>query len=314
MAPEMPEQAVLPFEELLAHAVQVAEPPLKQRRKSRLAAKLPPPGTLLGYDAEPVLSQEDAQEWQLNVDSITCRPRYPEDHVAMLPEQAIAVEHLGPLRVLMDPSPELLRAAVVAKADGGCSALALISRAPRRPAEDGAVAVEEVLPEVQALLASEGVQPEMLSGVFAPPPEGPEHGAATGSALLLAASRRDPFHPYSPEVPLQAASGASEELAGLLDNQPSPGAESEDHEEAAGQCGPYDHQTAKVGAVLRHFIERGSSEAGNRGVTLDDIIPPGTTDKATAAKTFAAVLVLATAGDLRVMQPMAYGPIAMSIS
>ncbi|CAE8740799.1 unnamed protein product [Polarella glacialis] len=83
-------------------------------------------------------------------------------------------------------------------------------------------------------------------------------------------------------------------------------------EEQGAEAG-YDVQTAQVGVVIRRFVERGGVEAGERGVTLDDLIPPRTTERATAARTFGALLALATGGDLRVQQAAPYGLITIRL-
>jgi len=72
----------------------------------------------------------------------------------------------------------------------------------------------------------------------------------------------------------------------------------------------YDEQTAHVAGILHRYLERSADES--RKMTLDDLIPPSTTDKAVAARTFLAVLTLATAGDFHAEQMQPYGPISIS--
>jgi len=109
---------------------------------------------------------------------------------------------------------------------------------------------------------------------------------------------------------LRATQEAAAELTALLCAP----VEAERAQESFGRDLPCDPQTLKIGKVLCRFLESGSAEAENRAVTFDDILPPQSTDQVTAAKTFAAVLVLATAGELGVLQPMPYGPIAMALA
>jgi len=131
------------------------------------------------------------------------------------------------------------------------------------------------LPEVQELMAgSDLLRPDALGAIFAEPPEAPAFAAAADE--------------------LEAAAQATATIA---------------PEEAAAGDGPYDLQTAQVGVVLRRFIER----AGTEAVDLDDVIPPQVTEKATAARTFAALLVLCTGGDLRPVQTEPFGPITISL-
>mmetsp|Transcript_19452 Transcript_19452/g.61078 ORF Transcript_19452/g.61078 Transcript_19452/m.61078 type:complete len:513 (-) Transcript_19452:58-1596(-) len=295
-AQAMPDQALLPFEQ-----VTVAEEP-PQKKRHRGPGKAPPPGHFLGYDNSTVLAPEEYDAWQYDTSEFTRPLCEMATHAALMP-RAISFDHLGPLRSLLDPCPEDLRMAVT-----NGDKLGLLRSIP------GGRGAGATLPEVQELLAGEGMQPETLSAILAEPPEAlpvPRGGIFGGG---LAASRPDPFHPYSPEAPLRSTRGALEEIAEVLRPQPHEEPPEDADGEFAGKDLPYDVQTAKIGAVLRSSLERAGTEgeASTRGVTLDDIVPLQGTDRATAAKTFAAVLVLATAGELKVMQPMPYGPIAMS--
>jgi len=246
----------------------------------------------------------------------------PAENAELLPRQ-IHVEHLGPLRALLDPSDEV-QALTPGFAEQGLPALADRPRRQLRPhlslQSDGAAsgfgdgAVELDLPSVQALLGGEQVGPDALLQ----PPDGIASPAsldgeglslpstpAAGVAVLPPHGAADPFRPYVPKEPSQLSRAFSAELAGLLSGQPTSDDAAVDEDENR-----YDSQTAQVAGVLRRSLAQHTGQALQ--MTLDDMIPPSSTDKAVAARTFSALLTLATAGELRVEQGFPYGPIVIS--
>ena len=123
----------------------------------------------------------------------------------------------------------------------------------------GGFSPDEV-PEVQPLLDA---GPEAIGAIFAEAPEAAAFVAAAERAAEAA----------------EAAEAAATEAA-------------EAAEAAEAEVSPFDAQTAQVGLVIRRFVEKGPAN-------LDDLISPGYTQRATAARTFAALLALATGGGIQ---------------
>lgn len=114
------------------------------------------------------------------------------------------------------------------------------------------------------------------------------------------------------EPPLEAARGADEELARALGAGAPAEAAEPSKKRHKGEAPRYDDHTAKVGEVLRRYVA--ASAGAERCITLDDMLPPGKTDRATAARTFHALLTLATAGELVVDQRAPYVPVAIAVA
>mmetsp|Transcript_132249 Transcript_132249/g.382355 ORF Transcript_132249/g.382355 Transcript_132249/m.382355 type:complete len:469 (+) Transcript_132249:94-1500(+) len=112
----------------------------------------------------------------------------------------------------------------------------------------------------------------------------------------------------APVPQLEAARGADEEIARALRLEKS----EPERKRRRGAAPKYDEPTTKVGDVLRRYIA--ATAGAERCITLDDLLPPGKTDKATAARTFHALLTLATAGEFVVDQHLPYVPIAISVA
>jgi len=70
----------------------------------------------------------------------------------------------------------------------------------------------------------------------------------------------------------------------------------------------YDNQTKQVGQVIKRCLSSSPS-----GASLDDLLPPGSTDRATAARTFHALLALASGGEFSVGQVAPYMPISIAV-
>merc|ERR1712176_612614 len=138
----------------------------------------------------------------------------------------------------------------------------------------------------------------------------PEIVSALEKALdeSMNATALDPFRPYVPAKPLKSLHGADMELAGLLSAQ---GPADQGEEDLNDVEVKYDLQTAQVAGVLHRYMEKSAN--ASRKMTLDDLIPPNSTDKEVAARTFLAVLTLATAGDFCTEQSMPYGAITISL-
>ena len=162
-------------------------------------------------------------------------------HAERFREQTeMLADHLGELRILLDPQP--YRPFLDARDDGDAEA--------------------SELPEVQPLLDDQ-IRPEMLSAIFARPPE--------GEAFLTTAQAAE-------------AEAEADALAETLGQDPNLEAEAK----------AFDAQTAQIGAVIRHFVEEKDGP-----VMLDDLMPPSCTEKITAARTFGCLLGLATGGGLQ---------------
>lgn len=129
---------------------------------------------------------------------------------------------------------------------------------------------------------------------------GQEAGTARQTSLL------EFFRPYVPEAPLASTAGAGEELARILAPQGGGGDESLAETAAVG----YDASAVQVGRLLHSCLAQSANE--HRGLTLDDVLPASSTSKAVAARAFAAVLTLATAGDFCAEQLLPYGTIGIS--
>jgi len=113
----------------------------------------------------------------------------------------------------------------------------------------------------------------------------------------------------------QAGSGPSEVLASIeLARGPAPmetdlpaAAVSEDLF-AGLSSEAQDDRTAEVGEIIRSCLRSEES----RSATFDTLVPPGQADRATAACTFAALLALASAGELVVEQAKPYAAMVIS--
>jgi len=275
------------------------------RRNLRALEKLQIPGRVLGFDSQTMLPSAEYEGWQHPSSLVQLQKQGLAEHVAALLQQTKPLDRLGPLRTILDPRSEDLR---MVQTRGKSHRLPHSLSHPHGPARCLTSIAQEVLPEVQALLANEGLQSDMTLATCTAPLE---TGCGPVSPMALAASRPDPFHPYTPEAPKKSVEGAAAELVELF-GPGEAGVNASEPEECNAKCAKYDPQTAKVAAVMRCYMARRDED---RATTLDDVIPPrSTVDRATAARTFAAVLVLATSGELNVMQPMPYGPIALSLS
>lgn len=313
------EQPAFTMAELIASAGEVTDmvPPIAPeideaavvvRRGPRGLPQLPGPGHVYGFDELTQLSAIEFDEWQINDHAIGNRQLEPAEFLEALLEETPEPDRLGMLHAILDPMSDaaalqrligLGSRGATAIADNGVTWLT----ADRKMAQAGS------MPEVQALLACDEDLHDALqldSNAMLPSLDGPIEWTPEGSVL-------DPFRPYVPAAPLPFMQGADMELAGALGAQgnqigdATPGCDDvEDIEDVEKK---YDEQTAQVASILHHYMEK--TGGNSRKVTLDDLIPPSTTDKEIAAKTFLAILTLATAGDLRAEQLQPYGPIGV---
>ncbi|CAK0796568.1 unnamed protein product, partial [Prorocentrum cordatum] len=157
--------------------------------------------------------------------------------------------------------------------------------------------------------------PHALGGLgAAPEPAGPGH-AAGGLELQVvhgaSGAAEAPGEAAPPGEALQAPPPAvgGEDCLGQAPWLGQAGPVPEQAGELAGELGPeaQDERTAEVGRIIRNCLR-----ADPPTVAFHTLVPPGGADRATAASTFAAVLALASAGELRVQQDGPYGDIVIS--
>lgn len=243
-----------------------AQEPAPLRRPIRRGRSVARPGHVFGFDEQTTLSHEMYDAWQLDDSDISEVRRGPEEYADLVCRASDQIDRLGALRLLLEPPSELLGADVP-------------SAVPDPPSSEGvrvdADMVEpQRLPDVQGLLASDHIQPEMLSAVFAQPPEGPEFVAAAAAVTHAA-----------PEFQALVPAGDLTELFSISTER--------------SEC---DVPTAQVGMIVRRVLE------DKQRVAFTDLVPLAV-DRATAARTFSSLLSLATNGDVVVEQRRAYGPI-----
>lgn len=76
----------------------------------------------------------------------------------------------------------------------------------------------------------------------------------------------------------------------------------------AGDAEVQDDRTAEVGEIIKGCLRKDAGES----TAFDYLVPPGSSDRATAACTFAALLALASAGELLVQQSAPFAQILIS--
>ena len=257
-------------------AVEVRQRNQKRRRLRRVQ---PPPGHLFGFDVDTQV-QDGGPE---------------AGHVVMRFYLSLLLfcitlldRKVGLATVPLASSLAELRERLIPNRMGLLQAIADPSSAPLAPAPAMVVSpaqleaptfsdVEPELPEIQPLLGNVGDQlrHEMLGAVFATPPQEAAFVAAAAQAADAAA-----------EAQLELHTGAADG--------------------SDGSDGGHDVQTAQVGLLMRRYLtEHGSS-------FLDDMMPPRTTGRSTAARAFSSLLALATGGGLLLQQEEPYGPIYVS--
>lgn len=231
---------------------------------------VPGPGQVHGFDEEPVMCGEAFDQWQAATCDIDCPRRSLLQHAELVQDGLVTLDRHGHLRALFWPPLEFM-----AGASTEAGPLRLMEHAL-------------VLPPQQQAKDSVPAQANKVDSAK-------EKGEATEKT-------HDPFRPYVPDAPLLALEDVNAELVNALVVQGTADTES------ASSAG-YDGPTARVCTILRRCMEEAETTAAGRPLTFDDVAPPCKTDKASAARMFAAVLTLATAGELTVCQGMEYGPI-----
>mmetsp|Transcript_120572 Transcript_120572/g.191169 ORF Transcript_120572/g.191169 Transcript_120572/m.191169 type:complete len:544 (+) Transcript_120572:70-1701(+) len=279
----------------------------RKKRVAREPPALPGQGHVFGFDEHTQMSLEECDDWQLSDDAIGNQVLEPEDYAEEYLQKLRSTDRVASLLQVIDASWFGATEAepITFSKSYWCPAVKnnIDAAAPSRLLD---VSTEGNLPAVQALLADEDyAQPNLAC---------PELVGGWDKAPELSTQSSDPFRPYVAKAPLVSMRGADMELASALSQQidaPTPaGMEQEDADEDVEV--KYDAQTKQVADILHRYMARSSGES--RAMTLDDLIPPATTDKDVAAKTFLAVLTLATAGDFSVEQTLPFGPIAISLS
>eukprot|EP00931_Biecheleriopsis_adriatica_P004204 TRINITY_DN105908_c0_g1_i1.p1 TRINITY_DN105908_c0_g1~~TRINITY_DN105908_c0_g1_i1.p1 ORF type:complete len:521 (-),score=126.62 TRINITY_DN105908_c0_g1_i1:71-1561(-) len=257
-APQL-QEAAAPGLDLEALAAQAS----KRRCKERAAAALLRPGLVYGFDAEPMMSSREYDEWQQDASSLSRVRLRAADHADIMGDPFHRADHLGPrLRLLVDPVSSLFT---------------------QMPAAAR-------IPEVQSLLG--GGVPDCQEQA-APQPD-TEAAAALASlaesnaieGLLANAAPLD-----EPDVPRATVSeDVDMAFAGL------------------SAVEAQDDRTAEVGEIIRRCLRDDAKHVA----AFDHLVPPGGSDRATAACTFAAILALASAGELVVKQSEPYAPILIA--
>lgn len=246
----------------------------RRRGAPRGVPRQPAAGTVFGFDQHTVLPHVEFEIWQRDAGDLTQRPSSLEAYVAFLPMQDMRMDRYAPLRSILD---------------GWALAPPDVAETLSRPTTVEAAQAAPV-PEVQSLL---GGAPEASTAERV--------GSVSTLALAL---------PNAPsQQPLEQ--GIAQELSAIF------GRTALDCEDVANAQGNEDAvcdlQTEQVGALVRGFLAS-AAKASQNVVEFADLIPPAATDKATAARSFGAVLALATAGRLTVNQTQPYGSITLSLS
>lgn len=237
------------------------------------------PGQVYGFDEEAVMSSTQYDAWQSYTHDIDDPRRSLLQSAGLVQDSQATLDRHGSLRSMFWPPPEFVAHLT------GVSAAALQSM-------ECALVIP---PEHQAAQsATATAQPGQAQ-------------AAAAAKESRADGQPDPFRPYEPEKPFPALQDVDAELAQALVPQGTTEAEAEGANDAG-----YDAPTARVCAVLRRCVQAAEDGGAGRQLTFDDVAPPGTTDPASAARMFSALLTLATAGEFGVSQPVEYGPIRIS--
>eukprot|EP00440_Ansanella_granifera_P025497 gb/GFBE01027689.1/.p1 GENE.gb/GFBE01027689.1/~~gb/GFBE01027689.1/.p1 ORF type:complete len:507 (+),score=134.93 gb/GFBE01027689.1/:1-1521(+) len=240
----------------------------RRRRQERAAAAMLRPGLVYGFDAEPMMSSREYEDWQLDASALS-RPRLrAPEYAEMLEDDFQPADHLGPrLRLLVDPPSSMTN-------------------------QVRAVASRAQLPDVQSLLGG---------GPADVPEQVPTHGVTEAEAALASMAESHAIDAMmsglvpqdQPDYPQALASEETDggfACAGL------------------GAVEAQDDRTAEVGEIIRTCMRNDGSHAA----AFDNLVPPGQADRATAACTFAAILALASAGELFVQQVEPYAPIIIT--
>lgn len=259
-----------------AEAVLAVQLPRRQPRREPLQK----PGVVYGFDEETTLSAKDYELWQQDCSDFTMpRVRAPAYADAMASEAGHA-EHLAPsLRLLVDPSSDALPQV------RGPLPRALCGRDGRETLFGAAAA--EVAANVVSAAAEVPAAPAAAAAVDA---DGAV--AAAAMATVLDPQATQALALALPPEPEQLQEGAALAVPG----GPAGGAEAQDD------------RTAEVGGIIRGCLR----SSGLGSAAFHELVPPGFADRGTAACTFSALLALASAGELRVVQGEPYGPIIIS--
>eukprot|EP00929_Paragymnodinium_shiwhaense_P072806 TRINITY_DN36966_c0_g1_i2.p1 TRINITY_DN36966_c0_g1~~TRINITY_DN36966_c0_g1_i2.p1 ORF type:complete len:545 (-),score=141.14 TRINITY_DN36966_c0_g1_i2:152-1786(-) len=234
------------------------------------------PGRVYGFDDSTEIEADRWERWQAESKDITLPRVRPAGYAAQIKPEPI--EHLGPwLRYLVDPP-----------LDGSFGLFG-----------DMAAAGSAEAPPAHQLEGGPGFPGNFGDGFAGGGFMDPAAMAVDGAPMhpdvagLAEATRLPPA-----EEDMQAGNAAAGDwaIAPAGDGYAGGGAEIQDD------------RTAEVGAIIKNCLKGSSTGTAD----FHELVPPSAADRPTAACTFAALLALATAGELRVAQDAAYGRIVIS--
>lgn len=251
-----------------------AAPPMpKQRRVPHRGIRYPPPGHVYGFDSTTQVSMDEFDRWQHDDEQLIRQQQNTPAYASQFSDLHWRPDRTLELATVFAPPEEQIDSAMH-EVHVGVSPPAQ-SGVPSPP--PAAVPSRVEFFETQMRPAEEEARPAVPSSIFAefptgaelPPPEMPQIPPR-------------PFHQFVPEAPLpvgQQPTGEATELASHL-------------------------QAAELLAAIRSFTPQPEAM-----ITLDDVLPSLSTTRSTAARAFAALLALGSAGDVRLEQLTSYGPI-----
>eukprot|EP00928_Gymnodinium_smaydae_P024836 TRINITY_DN19983_c0_g5_i1.p1 TRINITY_DN19983_c0_g5~~TRINITY_DN19983_c0_g5_i1.p1 ORF type:complete len:621 (+),score=151.76 TRINITY_DN19983_c0_g5_i1:173-1864(+) len=279
------------------------------RRLPRLP-KPPVPGFVFGFDESPSLAQDTAERWSRAVEDIT-GPRFTPAEYAELMYGGTFPDHFGPLRAIFGHGGMQFgsrpRTATTALEDQAAAEEAAAGLWPSAPPPETSLAAPAD--------AAAGAMPAEACGTLVADGCAARSSAAADGGQTAAGA--DPFRPYDVQEPKALSGDARADLARLLSGDIAAIDERSGGSGAArAKARGCDPLAVEVGRILGHAVEQAAAVGETKGegtaaLTVDDVVPPSSTERAVAARTFHALLTLATAGELRVQQEVAYGPIAI---
>mmetsp|Transcript_32302 Transcript_32302/g.89219 ORF Transcript_32302/g.89219 Transcript_32302/m.89219 type:complete len:526 (-) Transcript_32302:115-1692(-) len=250
------------------HGQDIAMRPPRRRQEPLIK-----PGTVYGFDEEPIMPGEGYERWQHDAQEITLPRVRPTGYAQEMDDITAQSEHFGPwFRRFLEPPVGAVegRAAPAFAGVGGRESSGSHAAPPVAAAETAQVQNVE---QAQEFVAGGPAQDTMALV----PHEGTDAGLAQAAAVPAAASS-----------------------AAVMDvdfNARGTGAEAQDD------------KTAEVGEIIRTCLQGSGAPFAN----FHDLVPPSAADRATAACTFSALLHLASAGEFSVTQETPYGSIGITI-
>lgn len=261
---------------------------LAERKQPKVREVVMRPGIVYGFDDEPMLAPAEFARWQQEHGEFTFPRQRAAMHAETMLSTTVQVDRLGPsLRAVLDPLGSEINGRGSRTSPGAGMPPTGVTPLTVLPAAAASTTAPELmeagpppqrLPEVQELLSG-GTDADLYApppGIHAPPE------VVEASAL----------------VPAECPSWPSAAAALTARN-------AEPEEVSAGGAEAQDSRTGEVLEIIRGCLR----SSGLRSASFDEIVPPCDVDRATAACTFAALLALASACELRLEQATPYGRI-----